>query len=44
VDTSEAEQEIDIIAVQGEIDGLEAELAKTRAEINKHLRELGLVK
>ena len=44
VDTSEAEQEIDIAAVQGEIDGLEAELKKTRAEIDYHLRELGLVK
>ncbi len=44
VDTSEAEQEIDVAAVQGEIDGLEAELRKTRAEINRHLKELGLVK
>ncbi len=44
VDTSEAEQEIDIAAVQGEIDGLEAELRKTRAEIEQHLKELGLVK
>ena len=44
VDTSEAEQEIDIAAVQGEIEGLEAELKKTRAEINEHLRALGLVK
>jgi type I restriction enzyme M protein len=44
VETSEAEREIDIVAVQGEIDGLEGELKKTRAEINKHLRDLGLVK
>jgi type I restriction enzyme M protein len=44
VDTSEAEDEIDIAALQGEIDGLEAELTKTRAEINEHLRTLGLVK
>lgn len=43
VDTSEAEPEIDVAAVQAEIVGLEAELAKTRAEIDKHLRELGLV-
>ena len=44
VDTSEAVQEIDIAAVQGEIDRLEAELKKNRAEIDKHLRELGLVR
>lgn len=44
VDTSEVEQEIDIATVQAEINGLEVELAKTRVEINKHLRELGLVK
>jgi hypothetical protein len=31
-----------IIAVQREIDGLESDLAKTRAEIRKHLKELGL--
>ncbi|MGA7497443.1 MAG: N-6 DNA methylase [Isosphaeraceae bacterium] len=42
VETSEAEEEIDIIAVQREIDGLESDLAKTRAEIRKHLKELGL--
>lgn len=44
VDTSEAEPEIDIATVQGEIDELEAELKKTRAVIDMHLRELGLVK
>jgi type I restriction enzyme M protein len=44
VETSEAEQEIDIVAVQSEIDGLETELAKTRSEIRKHLKELGLLK
>ena len=42
METSEAEEEIDIIAVQREIDGLESDLAKTRAEIRKHLKELGL--
>ncbi len=42
VETSDAEEEIDIIAVQREIDGLESDLAKTRAEIRKHLKELGL--
>ncbi len=44
VDTSEAEQEIKIDAVQAEIDGLEADLRTTRAEIHRHLKELGLVK
>ena len=42
VDTSEAEEEIDISKLQVEIDGLEAELAKTRAEMKKHLKELGV--
>lgn len=40
VDTFEEEEEIDIQALQAEIDGLEAELAEVRAKINKHLREL----
>ncbi len=44
VDTSEAEEEIDIAKLQTEIDGLETELAKTRAEMKKHLAELGMVK
>ena len=42
VDTSEEEAEIDIAALQTEIEGLEVELAKTRAEIKMHLAELGL--
>ena len=37
VDTSEEEEEIDIAALQVEIEGLEGELAKTRAEIKKFL-------
>jgi hypothetical protein len=37
------EQELDIAAVQCGIEGLEAELRKTRAEIDKHLGELGLI-
>lgn len=41
VDTSEEEEEIDIAAVQGEIDGLERELANTRKEIRHFLKELG---
>ena len=42
VETSEAEEEIDIVAVQGEIESLETKLAKTRIEIKKHLKELGV--
>ena len=44
VDTSEAEAEIDIVALQTEIEGLETELAKTRKEMKRQLGELGLVK
>lgn len=44
VDTSEPEPEIDIAALQGEIDELEAELAKTRKQMKKHLQELGVQK
>jgi type I restriction enzyme M protein len=43
VDTFEEEEEIDIAAVQREIDDLEAQLAKTRKEMAKHLKELGLI-
>lgn len=42
VDTFEEEEEIDIAAVQKEIDGLEKDLAKVRVEIRAHLKELGL--
>jgi type I restriction enzyme M protein len=41
VDTSEEEEEIDVAALQKEINGLETELAKTRAEMAKYLKELG---
>lgn len=41
VDTFEEEEEIDIKAVQKEIEDLECELAKTRAEMQKYLSELG---
>ncbi|MEI7831993.1 MAG: type I restriction-modification system subunit M [bacterium] len=41
VDTFEQEEEIDIPAVQAEIDRLEGELAETRAEMRKYLEELG---
>ena len=42
VDTFEEEEEIDIKAVQKEIEGLEAELSKVRKQMNKYLKELGL--
>jgi len=41
VDTFEEEEEIDIAAVQQEIEHIEAELAETRKEMNKYLEELG---
>ena len=41
VDTFEEEEEIDIAGVQKEIANIEAELAKTRREMNGHLKELG---
>ena len=41
VDTFVAEEEIDIDAVQEEIDGIEAELAKTRKQMAVYLKELG---
>jgi type I restriction enzyme M protein len=44
VDTSEEEEEIDVAALQVEIDGLEQQLAATRAEMTKYLKELGFVK
>jgi type I restriction enzyme M protein len=42
VDTFEEEDEIDIDAVQREIEKLEAELLQTRNEMRKHLKEFGL--
>jgi len=41
VDTFEEEKEIDIAAVQKEIEELEAELVSTRTEMKKYLAELG---
>lgn len=41
VDTFEEEEEIDIAAVQKEIEQVEAELAETQEELNKYLEELG---
>lgn len=42
VDTSEAEDEIDITTLQQEIDALEKELAQTRASMKHYIKELGL--
>ena len=41
VDTFEEEEEVDILAVQKEIEQLEAELASTRQEMVVYLKELG---
>ncbi|MAF28860.1 MAG: type I restriction-modification system subunit M [Croceicoccus sp.] len=42
VDTFEPEPEIDIQAVQNEIRDLDRQLAETRAEMNRYLKELGI--
>lgn len=42
VDTFEEEEEIDLAAVQAEIDRLDEELAETRARLRQHLKELGV--
>jgi type I restriction enzyme M protein len=42
VDTFEEEEEIDIAAVQAEIDALDAEYAQVQAQMHAYLRELGL--
>ncbi|MFO7577454.1 MAG: N-6 DNA methylase [Pelovirga sp.] len=42
VDTFEEEAEIDLPAVQQEIDTLEAQLAAVRTEMRGHLKKLGL--
>ena len=41
VDTFEEEAEVDIPAVQCEIDALERELAQVQAQMNDYLKELG---
>lgn len=43
VDTFEAEEAIDVAAVQREIEALEAQLAATRVKMDGYLRELGIV-
>jgi type I restriction enzyme M protein len=42
VDTFEAPEEVDIAAVQKEIDSLEAELTDLRVKMRRHLKELGI--
>ena len=42
VDTFEAPEEVDIAAVQKEIDALETELAELRVKMRGHLKELGI--
>lgn len=42
VDTFEEEEEIDVAAVQKEIDRLEAELAEVRVKMRQHLKALGI--
>jgi type I restriction enzyme M protein len=41
VDTSEEEEEIDVATLQVEIDGLEKQLAATRMEMARYLKDLG---
>jgi len=43
VDTFEEEEEIDIAAVQGEIENIESELVEVRGQMDKYLKELKLV-
>ena len=42
VDTFDEEEEIDIKAVEAEIEQLETDLVKVRAQMKKYLKELGL--
>ncbi|MBF8278090.1 MAG: type restriction-modification system, subunit [Candidatus Brocadiaceae bacterium] len=42
VDTFEEEEEIDVVAVQKEIDQLEGELVEVRSKMKKYLKELGV--
>ena len=44
VDTFEEEEDVDIPAVQEEIEALEAELAETQAKMRAYLEELGLAR
>jgi type I restriction enzyme M protein len=42
VDNFEEEEEIDVAAVEQEIEGLEGELAEVRARMKTYLKELGI--
>jgi type I restriction enzyme M protein len=42
IDTFKAEEEVDIKAVQAEIDALETELMQVRAKMKGYLKELGV--
>jgi type I restriction enzyme M protein len=42
VDRFAEDEEVDLLAAQREIDDLEAQLAEARAEMKRHLKELGL--
>ena len=42
VDTFEEEEEIDVAAVEKEIEQLEAELAEVRTKMKRYLKELGV--
>jgi type I restriction enzyme M protein len=42
VDTFEEEKQIDLAAVQAEIERLDEELTQTRARLRQHLKELGV--
>jgi type I restriction enzyme M protein len=42
VDTFEDEEEIDVAAVEQEIERLEAELIEVRAQMKRYLKELGV--
>jgi type I restriction enzyme M protein len=44
VDTYEEEEEVDIVAVQAEIDTLETELAEVQSKMKEYLKELGYKK
>lgn len=43
VDSLEAEEEIDVAAVQRDVDRIESELAEVRAKMARYLHELGIV-
>jgi type I restriction enzyme M protein len=42
VDSSAEDEDVDVLEAQKEIEGLEAQLAEARAEMKRHMKELGL--